>query len=300
MLRGPRAAIAAVSAIAALAVVTTGCGGGNTGGAKSALPLDPVAAAATKTQHAGAARVRFSVAMSGAKLSKGMLRMRGVGAIDGPSSEMSLRLGSMLGGMGAPAGVLNKLGHSSIKAITLEQNGDLVIYLHLGFLSSQIPGGKPWIKLDFSKLGKQAGIDFGSLFSGNQLGPSDLLAMLKTEGSQVHKIGAATVDGVSTTHYRFTVDLGKALESKGVSSPMLKALAAQMKTASDDVWVSKDGLVRRIRTAYTMAGLAGAAHVAMTMDIYDYGAHIAVAAPPSSQVFDGTQLAQKGISSSLP
>ena len=124
--------------------------------------------------------------------------------------------------------------------------------------------------------------------------------MLKTEGAQVHKVGAATVDGVSATHYHFTVDLGKALESKGVSSPMLKALAAQMKTVSDDVWVSKDGLVRRIRTAYTMAGLAGAAHVAMTMDIYDYGAHITIAAPPSGQVFVGTQLAQKGISSSLP
>jgi hypothetical protein len=300
MLRGPRAVIAAVSAIAALAVITTGCGGGSSGGAKGALPLDPVAAAATKTQHAGAARVRFSVAMSGSKLGKSTLRMRGVGAIDGPSSEMSFRLGSMLGEMGAPAGVLNKLGQSSIKAITLEQNGDLVIYLHLGFLSSQIPGGKPWIKLDFSKLGKQAGIDFGSLFSGNQLGPSDLLAMLKTEGAQVHKIGAAGVGGVSTTHYHFTVDLGKALESKGVSSPMLKTLAARMKTASDDVWVSKDGLVRRIRTAYTMAGLPGAPHMAMTMDIYDYGAQITIAAPPSSEVFDGTQLAQQGISSSLP
>jgi hypothetical protein len=31
----------------------------------------------------------------------------------------------------------------------------------------------------------------------------------------------------------------------------------------------------------------------MTMDFYDYGAHVTIAAPPRSDVFDGTQLAQK-------
>jgi hypothetical protein len=33
------------------------------------------------------------------------------------------------------------------------------------------------------------------------------------------------------------------------------------------------------------------------MDLYDYGAHVDIAAPSSSQVFDATMLAQQGLSS---
>src|SRR5262249_47804214 len=60
MRRGRWAGIVAALAIAAVAAVTAGCGGGG-----SALGLDPVAAAATKTQQAGAARVRFALSVSG-------------------------------------------------------------------------------------------------------------------------------------------------------------------------------------------------------------------------------------------
>jgi hypothetical protein len=37
----------------------------------------------------------------------------------------------------------------------------------------------------------------------------------------------------------------------------------------------------------------------MTMDISDYGAHIRIAAPPSGEVFDATQLAQGGLGNAL-
>jgi hypothetical protein len=35
----------------------------------------------------------------------------------------------------------------------------------------------------------------------------------------------------------------------------------------------------------------------MTMDLYDYGAHVSIAAPPSDQVFDATSFAQQGLGS---
>ena len=62
MLRGRSAGIAAALAIATLAAVAAGCGGGSGG---PALSLDPVAAAATKTEQAGAARIRFSMSAHG-------------------------------------------------------------------------------------------------------------------------------------------------------------------------------------------------------------------------------------------
>jgi hypothetical protein len=285
MLRGRRAGIAAALVIAATAAVTAGCGGGSTSGA---LRLDPVAAAATKTQNAGAARVRLNLAVSGQGQRLGM---HGAGAIDGTSSQLSFRLGSMAGQL-AP-----QLGHAKIKEIALEQDGDYVIYLKLDFLSSQLPGGKQWVKLDLTKLGKSAGLDLGQLMSGSQLQPSDLLGMLEAEGAKVQKLGAATIDGAATTHYRVRIDLAKALQEKGLTSPMFKEIARRTKTAADDVWIGKDGLVRRVRLAYSLGTPSGTAHAAMTMKLYDYGAHVSIAAPPSSAVFDATQFAQQGLSS---
>jgi hypothetical protein len=287
MLRGRRAAVAATLAAAAVAAVTAGCGGGST---SSALSLDPVAAAATKTQDAGAARIRFALAMSGLAMQGKTIRLHGTGAIDGTSAEMSFRLPSMAGQLGPSLG---KLGNASLKEVALEENGDYVMYLRLGFLASQLPAGKQWIKLDLSKLGKSAGLDLGKLMSGSQLQPSDLLSMLKAEGGSVRKLGPATIDGVATTQYRVKVDMAKALQSKGLTSPLLSGMAAKMKTVSENVWIGKDGLVRRIALAYGL-GQPGL-HLGMTMNLYDYGAHVTIAAPPSSAVFDATQLAQQGL-----
>jgi hypothetical protein len=227
------------------------------------------------------------------------LRMRGSGAIDGTSARMSFKLGSMLGQMGLPSsmGSLAQLQHTTIKEIALEQNGDYVIYMQLGFLSSQLPGGKQWIKLDVSKLGKAAGLDLGKLMSGTQFQPSDLLGMLTSEGAKIQELGAATVDGVATTHYRVTIDLAKALQSKGLTSPLLNGITAQMKTATSEVWIGKDGLVRRVKISYNVPHGAKAMRMAMTMSLYDYGAHLSIAAPPSSQVFDATMFAQQGLGS---
>jgi hypothetical protein len=295
VLQSRRAAVTAAFVLAAAAAVTAGCGGGSTG---SALALDPVAAAATKTQNAGAARIRFALGVSSPQLEGKTLRLRGTGAIDGTSTEISFRLGSMLGQMGLPssAGGLG-LRHASMQEVALEENGDYVVYMKLGFLSSQLPGGKQWIRLDVSKLGEAAGVDVGKLLSGAQFQPGDLLGMLQSEGATVHKLGPATIDGVATTHYRVTVDLAKALQSKGLTSPLFSGVTARMKTATAAVWIGKDGLVRRVRVSANIPHDATRVRMAMTMNLYDYGAHVSIAAPPSSQVFDATSFAQQGLGS---
>lgn len=286
MLRGRWAGIAAALAIAATAVAAAGCGGGSTG---SALQLDPVAAAATKTQNAGAAHVRMVMTVNGMGQRFGM---RGSGAIDGKSAELNFKLGPTAGLMGP------QLKHATIKEIVLERNGDSVLYLRAPALSAGagLPGGKAWLKIDASKVGESSGLDFSKALSGSQLEPADMLAMLKAEGADVRTVGSSTIDGVATTHYRVKIDVAKALQSKGLSSPMLEDFASTMKTATGNVWIDQDGLVRRIQYAYAVpqAGI----HMAMKMDLSDYGAHVTIAAPPSSQVFDMTQLAQQGLDSS--
>ena len=224
-----------------------------------------------------------------------MVRLHGTGAIDGTSSEMSFNLRSMAGQLGPN---LAQLMHGSMKEVALEENGDYVIYLRLGFLSSQLPGGMQWIKLDLTKLGKSAGLDLSKLMAGSELQPADLLSILKADGAKIHKVGPATVDGVATTRYHVTIDTAKALQSKGLTGPLLSNVAAQMKTVSENVWIDKDGLVRRVAFAYS-SPLADAPRLTMQMDISDYGAHVTIAAPPSSRVFDATQFAQQGLAGTL-
>jgi hypothetical protein len=293
MIRRRWSAVATVASVVAAAAVTAGCGGAGTTGA---LQLDPVAAAATKTQNAGAAHVRLSMVLRGHGR---VLRLHGTGAIDGTSAEMSFKLGSLFGHAGVPAGAIPsgikaKLMHGSTKEVALEENGDYVIYARLGFLSSRLPGGKQWVKLDVTKLGKSAGLDLSKLMSGSQLQPTDLLSMLRAEGATVDKVGPATVDGVATTHYRVEIDLAKVLQSKGLTSPLLDGVASQMKTVSENVWIAKDGLIRRVAVRYSRAR-AGAPRGGMQMAISANGAPVTIAAPPSSQVFDATQLAQAGL-----
>ena len=124
MLRGRRAALASGLAIAAAAAVSAGCGSATQVQAH-ALTLDPVSAAATKTQHAGAARVRFSLALKSPQLGQGhALAVRGTGAIDGMSSELTLDLGALLHSSGLPLGAG---GNGSVKEVFLERNGDYVL-----------------------------------------------------------------------------------------------------------------------------------------------------------------------------
>ena len=300
MLRGRRAALAAALAIAAAAGVSAGCAGGNS---RHALALDPVAAAATKTQDAGAARIRVALALGSSQLQGKTVHLRGSGAIDGKSAELRLNLRPLLRQARAsgviPGRALPSSGNAALKEIFLEENGDYVLYLRLGLLSSQLPGGEPWVKLDVSKLGQAAGVDLEQLLSGSQLQPSDVLSLLTSNGTKIRKLGPATVDGTATTHYRVTVDLAGALKATGVASPLLAATAAKLPKLPADVWIDNAGLVRRVHISYGVAHSGKRMHVGLTMNLFDYGAHVSIMAPPSSSVFDATQLAEAGIASSL-
>jgi hypothetical protein len=295
MFQGGRAGVAAALAIAATAAVTAGCAGGST---SSALRLDPVSAAATKTQDAGAARIRFAIGMN--KAGK-PFRLRGSGAIDGSSAELSFRLAQLYAVMGLPPGArdatMAQLQHATVKEIVLEENGEYVIYMRIPFFSSPLTGGKQWLKLDVTKLGKAAGIDLGELTSGSQLDPTDLLTMLQAEGAKVQKLGPATIDGAATTHYNVKIDMAKALQSAGVKSPLLSGMASKVKTASENVWIGENGLLRRLQLGYSVPKGATPVHLGVTMDLFDYGAKVSIAAPPSSAVFDATQFVQQGLGS---
>ena len=272
--------------LAALAASLAACGSD----VKNAV--DPVAAAATKSESAGGFKTSLSVTLA-AEGKKFTITGRGTfGAHEG---EMEMDLGDMLSQAGVPLGT-----DASMKAVYLREDGDPVMYLKFGLLSSLLPGGKPWIRLDLQKAGKAAGVDFSQLMGGGSQNPTDSLAILRHAGD-FSSVGSDTVGGVETTHYHGTIDLEKAAESGGAPAATIKRLleAGAPTQYPADVWIDDAGLIRRLTTAYDETVGGKTLSMSMTMDMSDYGSPVDVSAPPASQVFDVTDMAAKGITSSL-
>jgi hypothetical protein len=279
-----RSALAVV--LAALACALTACGVRNS--------VDPVASAATKSEQAGGYKVAMAVTAStgGAR----QVAMTGRGAFGQDEGELEVRLaglmGDVLGGLSGGSGT-----DATMKAVYLTENGDPVVYMNLGFLSSFLPGGKPWIRLDVAKAGKAAGVDVNQLLGGAAQNPSDWLALLESQGD-FSEVAKETLNGVETTHYHGTVDLRKATEN----SPAAGAFEhlADLGAPSDypvDVWVDDQGYIRQYESSYDETLGGNTTSTTTKVELSDYGTQVDVTAPPADEVFDVTELAAKGIAS---
>jgi hypothetical protein len=157
----------------------------------------------------------------------------------------------------------------------------------LGDAASELGDGKRWLKLDLSGLTDMLG---DSAVSSESSNPLDGLEALRGVSSDVTEVGTETVRGTETTHYRATIDLAKALadappEARDGARDLLDR--AGTPTIPVDVWLDAQNRVRK----YTMQvvgesnGSAGSA-VAVTYELYDFGAPVDVSAPPADEVAD--------------
>jgi hypothetical protein len=164
---------------------------------------------------------------------------------------------------------------------------DGAMYMNLGGFEgaagqglSSMTGGKSWIKLDLSSLGLGAAGSSGGLSDAN---PSGTLDLLRGVGD-VTTVGTETLRGVSTTHYRATVDPQKAVDEApdALRGQVGKGLGAISGTIPVDVWIDGDGQARKI----TISVDAKTASVATSMEYYDFGTDVSVQAPPASDTYD--------------
>jgi hypothetical protein len=273
----------------ALAVLTgalTACGVRNS--------VDPVASAATKTQQAGGYKVAMSVTVSAAGR---QLAMNARGTFGREMGELEMDMGGLMSGLG---GLLGGSGTSStMKVKYLTEDGNPVVYMNLGFLSSFLPGGKSWVRLDVQKAGKAAGVDVDQLMGGAGQNPSDWLSLLQSQGD-FSKVGTETLNGVETTRYHGTIDLRKA----AANGPAADALQHILDSGAPseypiDVWVDDQGYVRQYESSYDQTLGGNTMSTTMKVEISDYGTQVEVFPPPADEVFDATDLATKGTSSQL-
>lgn len=142
--------------------------------------------------------------------------------------------------------------------------------------------GSGWYRINASSVDKGATEPFIPPITS----PSQAFDLLKNISDNVQVIGTETINGVSTTHYRVTVDLGKAAST--LEHP--EGMPAVQGTVPVDVWVDSQGLIAQISVDYSGPALAsgpvGASEVIATVDCTAYGQPVSVTIPPASDVKD--------------
>lgn len=181
---------------------------------------------------------------------------------------------------------------SAAKVQFLLVNG--VAYISLdslkGLTSGSLPpslAGKKWLKLDL----KLAGASANQL---NQANPSSSLDTLRGVTSDIQNLGSDTVGGAATTHFRIHIDLVKAIQSAPAAQrarvqKSIDALGGSGVLPAD-IWIDRQGRPRKFAVTFTAKTATTTTSASESFEFSDFGAAVNIAAPPSNQVADFTQL----------
>ncbi|WP_377270811.1 hypothetical protein [Peterkaempfera sp. SMS 1(5)a] len=172
------------------------------------------------------------------------------------------------------------------------------MYMNMGAKAAASLQGKHWLKMDLAALAKTQGaagqqmLDQLDKQSGQD--PTQSVGLITGSGN-VKQVGKETVDGVSTTHYRGTVDITKLAEKQGSLGSMTASQRKQfedqmtklgVKTMDIDLWANgQNRPVRVHETAQTANG-----PLDIVVDYSDYGTPVHAVAPPASDTLDLSKL----------
>ncbi|HWD84487.1 MAG TPA: hypothetical protein VG321_01970 [Solirubrobacteraceae bacterium] len=279
-----------LAALVSGALLVAGCGASSSGSAGSAGQA--IQRAAYVSSSAAGYRVAISF-KEGSTALGGDITGTGSGSFNLPKHAGRMTLNLTLPGSLASAGTLT----------AQEILDSQTVYVKLPTqVSAQLPGGRPWIKINLAQVGRAAGIqNLTSLFGGSgSTNPTDFLQYLRaTSSGRVKKLGTGSVDGYTATHYRATIDLTKASSAAAPAerASMRQAVSTLQKLTGlrsipVDVWVDSQHLVRRLTMAYTVHASGQSLRTQIRLDFLSYGAQPVPKAPPAGQVTDaGSMLA---------
>ncbi|MFI0814402.1 hypothetical protein ACH4TX_08285 [Streptomyces sp. NPDC021098] len=164
---------------------------------------------------------------------------------------------------------------------------DQVVYQKLPAKQrAQVPGDKPWIKIDLKKAAAEQ--NSGSSNQINDPAQSASFAKGITDRN-TEKVGTATVDGAKTTRYRVSVDVDKLSDSA--------ALKRQVgPTVPMDVWLDDQGRIRRQQITMNIkptdqpkgTAVPEKMTVRTLIEFSDFGTEVDAKAPPAGQTTDMT------------
>jgi hypothetical protein len=243
-------------------------------------PLNPIAAAAERTQSQPGARFTMRAVYTSDSLPRPMIA-RGTGAYNTESglSEANLRVDSPTKGW-----------------IAIQTIGDgTSVYMGGTALSGELPDGKAWMKIE-PFLGHSQ--DEMAL-SGS--GADESLGTLSNVHGGAELVGRERVRGVPTKRYRTQVSFDEYShllreEGKDEIAQQIEKVGTLYSTPPVvEGWIDTRGILRRMRMVMTIPLSPGqpAMTMDMKMDLFDIGAHPAITLPDSSNVYDATPLVQE-------
>ena len=149
-------------------------------------------------------------------------------------------------------------------------------------------GDRPWVKLDVTQLGKLMGMDGETMMDQfEQSDPKSSLSMMIGVSEDVEELLREDVRGVSTRHFKATIDMNKAIRNvpEGMRGAM-EELANQMagNTYPAEMWIGDDELPRRFRAIIDIPEAGG--EMVMDMEYFDYGIDVDAEIPPADQTMD--------------
>ena len=244
----------------AAVVVLAGLGFFLLGSKGTHLNSDPVAQAATLSSSVAGYRMRMSLEMTSSELSP--ITATGKGVVDLRDHATSLSLAMNLGD---EPQVVQALGSSTLHMDMVTDGAVVYVKLPSALTSAMAAGGKPWVKIDLTKL---AGIPGLSSLGSNPTtsDPSDVLQALRSVSDSVVAEGGQRVDGVETTHYRADLSLEHlvgAVPSADRAAVQQALSTLEQATGTDkipvDVWVDSQHLVRRFEMSMDVSAPTGPA-----------------------------------------
>lgn len=219
---------------------------------------EQVSAAAEATTRTGTAAIELRMQVKAGAFD---VTMTGTGAVDFLANRASLTLTT-----------------PGRKPVDLVVDGETV-YQRDG----NVPSPKPWIVVPTGPVGGLSPVGAGS--SGD---PLATLRMLEEDGllRDVRHVGDDEVGGVRAARYTAAFDGDKLRERVGELRPELAAMAQAMELddTSLAVWVSDDGLLRRVETTMSMSVREQSFEMTSGFDLRDFGAPVRIEVPPPDQV----------------
>jgi hypothetical protein len=301
--------LAALTLLLAALVALSGCG---SGGESTSVTGDPIgfeqlAAAGQDSADAESGRFAFSFETTLPGATK-PFAFSGEGAFDAASERSSLSLdlasfaeflAGFLNAFGAPtAADAPDFGDPSLWQIDAVLDGT-VVYMRFGAVSEQLPAGKSWVRSDSKEAGKGKAFDFDQIEQFTNNDPRKLVEILRAASGDIETAGTEELRGVTTTHYRATVDLAeyKKLVPRAEREELQSLLdkTVEESTVEDlpvDVWLDERGLVRKVSMSVTaeQAGATEAVTGTIAFELWDYGEDLEIDLPPADEVIDASAI----------
>lgn len=241
---------------------------------------NPVAAAAEATSNAAGVRITFT----GGSQGPGAMSLRGRGVMNGETDRASIQMSAT----GSTS--------SGVQGFTLEEivdGGD--VYMHSPQLGGEFGGPARWVLMRSEVFGDLLQSDASG--AGMSASPTQQLDALKDASYQVAEIGPERLNGIAATHYRALIDIGRLTdelksEVSGEFGDLIEKSMDQVTSATVDVWIDADGLLRRETSSSTMGSLG---NFTMTMDFSHYGIRPDIQVPSGSEVYDVTPIMERAL-----